>query len=298
MALYLRNTYAAAVEMMGIGKRRKSACEQAIHSLAAIGIEAYRHPRTIQEFHHQFRKYELFEIKRSTKSVTHVQLFAIFPEANNMLMSWAKRKLQTLNSETAWQYLFETIIPFCHVRCNMELEAFGVNQMDEAVFMKFVGLKTLCVTTIWRWICLLGFIYRQQQQCYYTDGHEKELNVRAQLTFIFPHHDFLCLFDQSSGHTFKRENGLDATNMNVGFGGKNTTPMQKSDLTTSKMGDHPSKLKPDDMQSFGFPNMEDCSEDDGPFWMTKEEHLPSQDDAFATGTCSERYHQDQEAMAA
>jgi hypothetical protein len=77
----------------------------------------------------------------------HVQLFAIFSEANNMLMSWAKKNLQTLNLETARQYLLETVIPFCHARCNLELEAFGVDQMDEAAFMKFVGLKTLCSTT-------------------------------------------------------------------------------------------------------------------------------------------------------
>jgi hypothetical protein len=104
-ALYLRNSYTAAVQVMGNGKSWEYAVEQAIDSLSAIGVETYHRSETIKEFHRQFRKYELFEIKSSTKSVTYVKLFAIFPEANNMLLCWAQKNLQTLNSETARQYL-------------------------------------------------------------------------------------------------------------------------------------------------------------------------------------------------
>jgi hypothetical protein len=85
-ALYLRNSYTAAVQVMGNGKSWEYAVEQAIDSLSAIGVETYHRSETIKEFHRQFRKYELFEIKSSTKSVTYVKSFAIFPEANNMLL--------------------------------------------------------------------------------------------------------------------------------------------------------------------------------------------------------------------
>jgi len=64
-ALYLRNSYTAAVQVMGNGKSWEYAVEQAIDSLSAIGVETYHRSETIKEFHRQFRKYELFEIKRS-----------------------------------------------------------------------------------------------------------------------------------------------------------------------------------------------------------------------------------------
>jgi hypothetical protein len=35
------------------------------------------------------------------------------------------------------------------------------------------------------------------------------------LQIAFPNHNIVALFDQSAGHTAKREEGLDATNMNV-----------------------------------------------------------------------------------
>eukprot|EP00978_Attheya_sp_CCMP212_P032127 scaffold123909_cov56-Attheya_sp.AAC.1 len=504
-ALYLRNAYIVALEIMGNGKSWRKACEQAIDSLAAVGIETYQRPGTICEFNQQFRQYKLFEIKSSTKSVTHVQLLAVFPEAHNMLMSWAKNNLQTLNSETAREYLLEKVIPKCCERCNNELRAMGVQHMDEADFMKFVGLKTLCASTAWRWIRLLGFTYRERRKCYYTDGHEKAENVRARINFIvqyfgleirtyrfvqlteeaaldleqleknpleqglarrewtaedgiqmreyhidchprllhfvseqnrtihggdlsvylpegvrpllicgqdesvyyqylfssrawhshqgettlvpkslgntlmasvftgdqlgfgfrptdnqieeinskkrqgqeyksvasakhlqqdstskptltkamfdddlvnspflklfqfgaanegywtnhhvklqfedfidcmqvvFPKHDIVTLFDQSSGHTYKRENGLDATKMNLSYGGKNTTPMRPSELTINDIGPYPSILKGGMLQLFDFPKAEDCSEDDGPFFLTKEERLATRHDKY------------------
>jgi hypothetical protein len=119
-----------------------------------------------------------------------VKLFAIFPEAQNMLVRWGKTNLQTLNSETARQYLLEIIIPFCQERCNSELHAFGVPAMGHNEFMKFVGLKTLCAATAWRWLRLLGFEYKIRRKCYYTDGHEKEENVRYRLDFIAKYFNF------------------------------------------------------------------------------------------------------------
>jgi hypothetical protein len=46
-------------------------------------------------------------------------------------------------------------------------------------FMLLVGLKKLDVRTVWRWLRLLGFTYLTTTKCYYTDGHEKEENVRC-----------------------------------------------------------------------------------------------------------------------
>jgi hypothetical protein len=82
-ALYLQNAYIVALEIMGNGNSWRKACVQAIYSLAAVRIKTYQRSGTICEFNQQFRPYEMFEIKSSTKSVTHVELFAVFPEAHN-----------------------------------------------------------------------------------------------------------------------------------------------------------------------------------------------------------------------
>ena len=130
------------------------------------------------------------------------------------------------------------------------------------------------------------FQFGASNEGYWTNNHVKlqfEDFIDC-MQVLFPNHDFLCLFDQSSGHTFKRENGLDPTNMNLGFGGKNTTPMRSSELTKDEIGNHPGKLKHNDVQCFDFPQKDDCSEEDGPFWMTKEERLETRDDKFAPDT--------------
>jgi hypothetical protein len=49
------------------------------------------------------------------------------------------------------------------------------------------------------------------------------------LNIFFPDHDFLCLFDQSSGHTKKQDEGLNMHNMNSSFGGK-SPPMRETNL--------------------------------------------------------------------
>jgi hypothetical protein len=97
------------------------------------------------------------------------------------------------------------------------------------------------------------------------------------LPIVFLNHDIVCLFDQSAGYTAKREEGLDATYMNVRFGGKRMM-MQDSVLTQVDIGPFSSILKDGNNQAFDFPCLSDCGPDDGPFWMTPEERLETKED--------------------
>ncbi len=101
-----------------------------------------------------------------------------------MLLSWGKKNLETLNSETARKYLLEVVIPFCKEQCNDEFDLLGIPLFTTEQFMKFVNLKTLTVVTTWRWLRLLGFRYCENKKCYYTDGHERADNVRYRIQFI------------------------------------------------------------------------------------------------------------------
>jgi hypothetical protein len=101
-----------------------------------------------------------------------------------MLLSWGKKNLETLNSETARKYLLEVVIPFCHEQCNDELTLLGNPPFNLEQFMKFVNLKMLTAVTTWRWLWLLGFSYCENKKCYYTDIHERADNVRYRIQFI------------------------------------------------------------------------------------------------------------------
>jgi hypothetical protein len=107
------------------------------------------------------------------------------------------------------------------------------------------------------------------------------------LKIFFPGHDFLCLFDQSSGHTKKRDEGLNALNMNASFGGKGT-PMRETNLCEGCVGPHATKWankgaelhRVGDLQQLSFPTKELITEKDGPFWMTAEKRLEMREDKW------------------
>ena len=40
--------------------------------------------------------------------------------------------------------------------------------------LRMLDLKTLSISTVWRWLILLGYKYCENKRNYYTDGHERE----------------------------------------------------------------------------------------------------------------------------
>ena len=36
-----------------------------------------------------------------------------------------------------------------------------------------LDLTSICISTVWRWMILLGYKYSENMKCYYTDGHER-----------------------------------------------------------------------------------------------------------------------------
>ena len=94
-----------------------------------------------------------------------------------------------------------------------------------------------------------------------------------------PGHDFLFLFDQSSGHTKMRKDGLTTSNMNVSWGG--AVPEMQSTVA-KELGEFEATLNVGDIQSMIF-----TEEDDGPFWMTERQRLEQKTDRL-TGNVKNR----------
>ena len=90
------------------------------------------------------------------------------------------------------------------------------------------------------------------------------------LEVIFPTFDFVFLFDQSSGHTKLRVDGLNANNMNVSYGGV-INEMHNTEI--KELGPFTAQLSIGDTQVMSF-----VDEDAGPFWMTPKERIRLRED--------------------
>ena len=88
------------------------------------------------------------------------------------------------------------------------------------------------------------------------------------LKYLYPQYDFLLLFDHSCSHDKQREDGLNVENTSKSYGGKQST-LQPSLIKEEHgyLGKFECTLKPMDTQFMVFQ-----PSDDGPFWMSKEQH--------------------------
>ena len=109
--------------------------------------------------------------------------------------------------------------------------------------------------------CLSFFRSGVHHEGYWNSSHTKlqiEDVVDAVKT-VFPQFDFVFLFDQSSGHTKMRSDGLHMQNMNVSHGG---AVGMMHDTVLHEVGPHPRRLNVGDAQVMYFQD-----DDNGPFWM-------------------------------
>jgi hypothetical protein len=97
------------------------------------------------------------------------------------------------------------------------------------------------------------------------------------LKVIFPNYDFLLLFDQSSGHTKKREDGLNANNMNREHGGR-VPEMRQTVINADCLDVHDPSLQAGATQELVFPMSEHCGDEDGPIYLSVEERMRRRQD--------------------
>ena len=93
---------------------------------------------------------------------------------------------------------------------------------------------------------------------------------------MFPQFDYIFLFDQSSGLTKMREDGLNVSNMNVTCGG---STLKMHDTVITEVGPHVRLFDVGETQRMYFTN-----DDDGPFWMNDEEKANRKFDKILQGS--------------
>ncbi len=71
------------------------------------------------------------------------------------------------------EYIHDTVVPI------MAQERYGAKPEEEQYEATVEGMyhehrfKTICPSTIYKWLKLLGFRYEPRRKGYYVDGHEK-----------------------------------------------------------------------------------------------------------------------------
>jgi hypothetical protein len=132
------------------------------------------------------------------------------------------------------------------------------------------------------------FRYGQAHDGYWTHQHMKiqiEDLVNA-LKVVFPNFDFLLLFDQSSGHTKKREDGLNAINMNREHG-RRVPKMRQTILDANCLGQHSPSIDAGETQELVYEMTANFPED-GPFYLSVEERIRRRHDIILPLTKTEK----------
>ena len=125
---------------------------------------------------------------------------------------------------------------------------------------------------------LLRYIRAGMNRDGYWNSHHMKVQLEDCvdiLAYLFPTFDFVFLFDQSSGHTKLRSDGLNVGSMNVSYGGA-TTSMH--DTIISEVGPHTPTLNIGDTQVMYYTDT-----DDGPFWLTLQERCDTKHDTSVVG---------------
>jgi hypothetical protein len=87
---------------------------------------------------------------------------------------------------------------------------------------------------------------------------------------MYPGHDFVFIFDQSSGHGKQQKDGLNALSMNSDYGGA-VPDMHETTITADCLGPFPKQLQAGAKQSMIFQDT-----DQGPFQLNKKLQTPEQ----------------------
>ena len=86
-----------------------------------------------------------------------------------------KRNLDKLNCENVGNCIRNEIIP--KILTFLNNVTMIHNTLSQNNFLKLFGLKNICYSTVWRWMCHFGFSYDERKKCYFSDKHKNSENI-------------------------------------------------------------------------------------------------------------------------
>ena len=162
----------------------KKCCEEAITLLKKTGIKQTSNPQTIMEWYRKFR------VKRRFALVIQRNRLPPFLEQNQdittTIKQYCKEHLGELSVEFVFDYLHHTILPkFVKEIYGDSRDELGEEKYQEVLkqVLKPYRLTCISISTVSRWMNVLGFKYELRRKGYYVDGHEKPATIEYRKAF-------------------------------------------------------------------------------------------------------------------
>ena len=148
--------------------------------------------KTVMRWHRQFRDngnkfLNPARIRRKNKELP--PMLDNYIELRKNLMNYANENIKNLSAELLHDYLHKIALP---VALRERRDELGLKETEFTMkdFLMENKLKTLSLSTVTRWMHILGYSYSERKRNYYVDGHESPLNIIQRRKFIKDYHEF------------------------------------------------------------------------------------------------------------
>jgi hypothetical protein len=156
----------------------KKCCKEAIAILQKAGMRQTSNTQTVMEWYRKFRTKQRFTMPCKKK---HFSLYLEHNQYNTTsIKQYCKEHLGELSVEFVYEYFHHTILPNLVREINgSSREELGEQKYQEVLkqVLKPFRLTCISISTVSRWMNLLGFKYELQRKGYYMDGHEKPATI-------------------------------------------------------------------------------------------------------------------------
>ena len=162
--------------------------------LNSLGFKQATYFKTVANWNKMFRKFECFPhpnpyVRCGKRPLP--RLLETFPDAKDQIVSFGLKNLAMLTIESLHDFIVSTVFPRLTKTWMSEQQikhdittADGSFASDSVangdavqntipLFLQTHGLKSMCLSTTWRWMRLLGFKHDQKKKSFYVDGHER-----------------------------------------------------------------------------------------------------------------------------
>jgi hypothetical protein len=155
-------------------------CKCAVVVADRMGLKLTKCPDTVGKWYQAFR--EKRKIIMPVKKKNNLPpILELNPDVCSAIKTHALANLGTLSVEMMSEYLHNIIIP---QMVNAERKKTGNQQWDVENLLKQYGLTCISISTVCRWLKVLGFKYDFRKKGYYVDGHEKVGTVEYRWKYV------------------------------------------------------------------------------------------------------------------
>lgn len=179
---YLYHVYLVALEEMPSKQNWKQIIIMAIDKVKSFGMNRYCHYRSIAKWHRIFRVKETLPHPNPKQSTQDPRLFVEMPEIKERIRSFCRENHESFTAKSVHQFLLLEVIPRIVDDLNAQVGDDAI--VTKESLLSSLGLKSLAINTVWRYLNALGYKHGRVGQTYYTDQHESDENRRHRIQLV------------------------------------------------------------------------------------------------------------------